>query len=293
MLLKFRGKVPYIISTWCVFADDLQINNNEVTCNTANIAINRGQWTSSEDIKTVVEWLEDKELFCNGFEKIDSFGKQIKVTYRNKDLYGEFYCSSVDIIKSFQGDIKIIARECVFNDPMTKKETEQICKITSSTNTNKTDINIENIPHLHFSEIEFEKSFEKNSDLNKNDIITNDDVLYDNLKLYIHLSECELRFKGFWKNTRTKYDREGFLVEFGTYITYSASIIFDTIHQLKDYLCKIEKDYELNIRFDENTYFDGFNTETEIVGTKGIKIIDLNSILQTNFNKSVDNDYCY
>lgn len=291
MQLIFRGKVPYIISARCILANDLIIDNNFITCNTAKLEINKGQWTSSEDIKTVVEWLDNKELFLNGFEKINSPGKQIKVTYRDKHLFGEFYCSAIDIIRNNQGEFKILARDCKFNDSATKKETEQICKSTTYTDKCITDINIENIPHLHFSEIASAVILNLNNDSSKSDIITKEDVLYDDLKISLDIITRNIIFRGYWKNTRTKYDREGFLIEYGTFISYIASIEFETIQQLKEYICKIKNSFDSNIKFKEFSYVVGFHAESEIIGTKGMRIIELNSILQTNFRKSVDNNY--
>ena len=49
MKLKFRGKVPFVISTWCLESSFVEIQNDKVYYD-ARIDISRGEWTESESI---------------------------------------------------------------------------------------------------------------------------------------------------------------------------------------------------------------------------------------------------
>ena len=56
MKLKFRGKVPFVISTWCLESSFVEIQNDKVYYD-ARIDISRGEWTESENIKKIEDYL--------------------------------------------------------------------------------------------------------------------------------------------------------------------------------------------------------------------------------------------
>lgn len=288
MKLKFRGKVPFVISTWCLESSFVEIQNDKVYYD-ARIDISRGEWTESENIKKVVDTFKSKNTFLESFKEISPDSKnRIKITYRIEDKIGEFYCSNIVISNLYKQDFTIVAENCVYINPISEIDAILEGLFPSDKAAKQKSINLNNIPFFHISEV---PSQEKIS-LNFKAIINDKDIINEDLNIKINFIEYSIIYSGFKKNTREKWDKEGFRIEYGEIYNYRASKKFNSLEKLEDYLGQIGNIITFILDFGTNDILNNnsFISSSQLIGTKGNKVKELNSILGVEFIKEI-NDY--
>ena len=290
MKLKFRGIVPHVISTWCLESSFVEIQTDKVYYD-ARIDLSRGEWTESENIKKVVNTFKSKTTFLESYKEISPDpNNRIKITYRIENKIGEFYCSNIAIPNLYKQDFRMIAENCVYINPISEIDAILEGLFPSDKAAKQKSINLIDIPYFHISEVPSQEQIS----LSFQTIITDKDIVNEDLSIKINYIEYSIIYSGFMKNTREKWDKEGFRIEYGEIYNYRASKKFNSLEELEDYLGQIGNIFTFILDFGTNDILNNnsFILSSQLIGTKGNKVKELNSSLNVEFIKEIDDYEC-
>lgn len=290
MKLVFRGKVPFVINTRCLESSYVEIHNDRI-CYDAKIDISNVAWTEAENIKKVNGLLHSKNTFLETFEEISpNEGYRIKITYRIEDIIGEFYCTSIEIIQPYNQGFSLIAKNCVYKNPILEIEAVIANIFSSDKAAKQKNIDLNNIPNIHISEVPSHEQIP----LSFETIITDTEIADKDFDITINYIEYSVTYSGFMKNTREKYDKEGFRIEYGRIYYYHAFKKFKTLEELEEYLGHIGNIFTFILDFRTKNILQkcNFISSSQLIGTKGNKVKELNSILGVEFIKEIDDYEC-